>query len=1246
MISTNSMNLHIKFTILWVIIPVVSLYQHHIYVSEKRQQINNTIYHFSSVTELFRQLPNCYNSTDITIEPGNYNLSQPYELADLHDIRIRSETEAVIQCVANVNGTNDSDTGIAFVRVRNLVITNIRIVGCGMKHVSTNHIGAGKFIIVHSAVYIQNSTNIILDNVTIRESNGIGLLIYDTNGSVNITKTSFINNILNTSEQTENFTGGGGIYIEFTKCPPGLTQCDPKSNNFNKLANYAIDQCKFDGNAAIYHLSESEKELKYLANGVSVTFGTGGGISLWLSGFAQYNSFRITSTTFKLNRAFYGGGFHVHNRHNAKYNSVQIEWCNFTNNLAHLGGGGLILGYVIHQSGEQCSHNTYIVANCMFNENQAKIGGGVSGFGSREPGRRQNTNYFEVCNSSFTNNGAQYGSAIQFNKEFFGYIVVGTIFTLVIDNCQFTNNSNKNDFSYNSSSVGAVALSGVNVEFRRTTVFTNNNSTALIADGASVKFYNDSQTTFQDNSGLHGGAISLISGALIIVYSNSSLTFQSNKALQYGGAIYVALSTPYDYFFSRTCFIKYYPENDSPSNWTTNITFNNNTAGNSSNSIFASTLKPCVKAYNVGIKSLFNYFSPSNSSIDISTSPAKFNLPYSNSNECTVVPGEILNIPVQLVDELDQNISSVMFIATCVGAPSGSPHVLSTYHFTNGSVKIAGRPNTICQLQMKTDSDYPVSTTVPIKLLNCPPGFVYNNKKEECECIVDHNPQNPAISGCELTPYQAYFDRFYWIGYESDDSTDLLISPCPYRYCYEDHISSQLLPRDAAALDKFVCGNRNRTGLLCGKCIEGYSVALNSPTFTCHKCKNPCLGILYLLLSHIIPVSILFYIIMAYNIRMTTGPIGAFLFFSQIISSQYRFAFDYSVKANSNGTLAASNVLIAIYSISNLQFFHHDVFNYCLFPNAGTVDILAFNLLLSFYPVLLVFVYFLIRRYCTCKLQCYQRLRLSTKSVTHGVCAFLVLCFVKFNILAFGILRSADISYINKTSFSKVVYRQGSLRYFGEFQYSMYAIASIIIIVTVISIPIMIFVFHPIMILVARYFEWGETRFVVFINKILFVDKLKPILDSFQGDYKYNFDFFAGLHSFLYRIIFFCIMVAIPTSDINTLLLLMIAYFIIILLTHVLVMPFKRHVDNVSYTLIYILMLTIVILELYVFSTDGSSPIPIWLEIILSLVPFIYVVLSCSWNFSLEIGNKIKKSRCCVCVDDESQLVSWQVIDC
>ena len=1200
---------------------MVSPYQHKIYLSEDLpitncQQINDTVYQCGSITELFQQLSTCCNSTDIIMDPGNYSLAVSYELADLHDIRIRSETEAVIQCAANVNGAYDYDTGIAFLRVTNLVITNISIVGCGMKHVTTSRLRSWEFVSVRSAMFIQNSTNVTLNSVSISNSNGIGLIAYDTNGSVSITKSSFINSGLHSLEQSKLLTGGCGVYIEFSECTPGLSQCDTKSNYFNKLTKYTIEQCVFEGNAAVYHFNGGEPE--ELDSTTAIAFGTGGGLTIWMFGHAQNNTFQIISTSFIFNRARYAGGLNINNRHHAKYNNVEILGCYFLENYAD-SGGGLALGYVIHPIGGQSLFNQYFVANCIFERNRALmgVGGGIIGYSSREPQRTQPTNRIEVHNSSFINNGAQYGSAIETNKEIFDTIPVGTIFTLIVENCNFTNNNlNEND----SSSVGAVATSEINVEFRGTNMFSNNNSTALIVDGASIQFGINSTTTFQDNRGLHGGALSLINGAWIIVYPNSKQIFLRNTAVQYGGAIYVSMTTPFEFLASQICFIRYYLQYVSPSEWKTNFTFINNTAGKSNNTIFTSTLRPCSKVYAVGASLLyedpFHHHSDITESV-IATSPANFKI-LNQKSIFTVVPGEIFDLPVQLIDELGQVVNSAMFIATCSGPPS--PYVVPPYQFTNGSIQIAGKPNNICQLQLETDADFQISTMVQIILLNCPPGFMYSNDNEQCECLVNHTHQNPVISGCELTSFQAYFDKFYWIGYESDDAVDLLISPCPYRYCYEDYISpGQLLPRVAnrTTLDKFVCGNRKRTGLLCGQCIEGYSVALNSPTFTCKRCKIPSLGTLYLLLSYIIPVSALFYIIMSYNIRMTTGPIGAYLFFSQIISSQYRFAFDYSVKAASDETLDASNIVITIYSISNLQFFRHDVFSYCLFPNAGTVDILAFNLLLSFYPVLLVLLYFLLRRYCTCKWKCYQRFGFSTKSATHGVCAFLVLCFANINVLAFGILKSANISYIDETNFGKVVHLQGSFKYFGNALYDLYATGSIFTIMTVISIPTLILVFHPIMILIVRYFEWGDTKCVVFINKLLFIHKLKPVLDSFQGDYKDNLSFFAGLHSFLYRIIFFCIVVAASAVNTNDLLLLMIAYFIIILLIQVLVMPFKRYIDNASYCLTYILMLTILIIEQYLYSTGESSTELIWIEIVLSLLPFICIVLYCLWKLLL-----------------------------
>ena len=339
---------------------------------------------------------------------------------------------------------------------------------------------------------------------------------------------------------------------------------------------------------------------------------------------------------------------------------------------------------------------------------------------------------------------------------------------------------------------------------------------------------------------------------------------------------------------------------------------------------------------------------------------------------------------------------------------------------------------------------------------------------------------------------------------------------CPYHYCYSKHDSQdQLLPRDVdkTILDKFVCGDQKRTGVLCGQCIEGYSVMMNSPGSTCEKCSNVHLGILYLILSYILPVSALFYIIMSYNIRMTTGLISAYLFFSQTISSQYYAA---SLQADTDLSFTIFNIVMSIYSMSNLEFFQHDALSYCLFSNAGTVDILAFKLLLSFYPFFLVLIYFLLCRYsyCICKYCHFHNFRLSSTSITHGISAFLILCFAKINVLAYGISKYTELFYLNGTSYGRVVYLQGDIKYFKEPIYKLYEIGSLITVIIIITIPTMILVFHPILISIAVYFEWGESKFVLLVNKILLIDRLKPVLDTFREITKTTFISFLVSTSF------------------------------------------------------------------------------------------------------------------------------------
>ena len=940
----------------------------------------------------------------------------------------------------------------------------------------------------------------------------------------------------------------------------------------------------------------------------------------------------------------------------------------FLNNAATgFGGGGIVIGFVIFNSHERITHNTIIIDDCSFESNRSPVvGGGLSWHGGTEPLGTQQTNHFAVSRSSFLHNQALYGSALQINKEYFDLIANGTFLNLMISSCNFTYNSASVLLTYLSSQggasgVGVVSASKVNIQFSGYTDFSSNNSTALVGDEAELGFHNNSVTMFHDNRGFLGGALLLMSSSRINMHFNSTLIFQRNVAVINGGAIYVHFATLFDYLISYSCFIRYTGENIAVDKWNARFIFiDNKAANNETNSIFATTLRPCHNTYKEDFlnKQPFCFYpsktkessKPINQYTDllhdrqhcmnitqgqVSTVPTKF---CNVSNESVyVVPGKTHDLNVCIVDELDNQVVNFQFVATCVSnctdacpdlsfdlskSFTNMPQVLPAYRTNSGSIQLAGARGSICNLQLQTIEDFQITGMWSVKLLNCPPGFVYNSKDDICACLTNHEHENPVIPGCEQTVFQAFFNPFYWIGYRSDDAIDLLVAPCPYQYCYEDlYISGNVLLPEIAnktILDKFVCGSSNRTGTLCGKCVDGYSVTLNSPTFACNKCDDEYkLGVLYLFLSYILPVTVLFVLIMTYDIRITTGPIGSFIFFSQIISSEFHYILIYSINANNPTTLNIFNAMLGIYSISNLDFFNHDIFKYCIFQGSGTIDIVAFELLLSLYPVLLIISYALIRKYYyACKQPwCFRKFSFSNKSITHAISAFLVICFAKINLQAFTILIPADIADINDMddSYKKVVYLQGDLEYFKEMPHTLYALGAILFIIIVIGIPMVILLLHPLLMQIVVYFRWGESKPVLFINKCLMIHRLKPVLDAFQGNYKDNLQFFAGLQIFFYRTLFFMIVV-VTTPDIDRALLCIAGYFVAIILIHYLVMPFKKYVDNAIYSMIYVLMLTVTIIELYTITTGIFLEAVIWLQIILCLLPLCCFVSYYMWR--------------------------------
>ena len=131
----------------------------------------------------------------------------------------------------------------------------------------------------------------------------------------------------------------------------------------------------------------------------------------------------------------------------------------------------------------------------------------------------------------------------------------------------------------------------------------------------------------------------------------------------------------------------------------------------------------------------------------------------------------------------------------------------------------------------------PCSSLTGYKLLisvklnqTCPPGFTISKSKQSCVC--DPKLQRYTNS-CTITNGVGQITRDssqqFWVGYDNRADELILHPQCPFDYCVNDTVVFPLNNTDTQ------CAN-NRSGLLCGKCKESYSLVLGSSH--CKKCND------------------------------------------------------------------------------------------------------------------------------------------------------------------------------------------------------------------------------------------------------------------------------------------------------------------------------------------------------------------------------------------------------------------------
>ena len=512
------------------------------------------------------------------------------------------------------------------------------------------------------------------------------------------------------------------------------------------------------------------------------------------------------------------------------------------------------------------------------------------------------------------------------NQMFVDSQVVLSNSTLVIQNCTFTSSQNEKKYTSNTNT---------NIRYIHGSQHTHlsvENSTFLGATHTAVYLLSSTlaisgNTVFSENSGKQGGAVALHE-SLIILLDEAKVSFLNNHATSVGGAIF-ATNDILDSYIR-------YPVGPSrsisechiicgkPSGIT--VSFINNTANDGGSATYGVTLSVCWAVYcNArNLQKIFR-FEPDEPSL-ISSDPLRVCICQNNIPNCSiqnqtyvnVFPGDSFEINLTVVGFLYGTVRSTI-VATLWHQSSTSklgtdyeesktifgctPVQYTVYSNRSEEVLVLATPTTSSSVTngplpvtvqnevsaMKLSNHLPQNAFqsalfVRVGIQECPPGFERSAATPvHCKCvsIVEQNGLQ-----CNITSQTITRSGTVWLGYSNNHGVTVH-KLCPFGYCRSELVSVHMHSPDtnwtqnrSKLYSPDVQCTQNRSGVLCGRCETGLSIALGNSR--CIRCTNPSIA---LLLVFITAGVLLVLLIKVLNLTVSVGTINGLIFYANIVGA-------------------------------------------------------------------------------------------------------------------------------------------------------------------------------------------------------------------------------------------------------------------------------------------------------------------------------------------------------------------------
>ena len=310
------------------------------------------------------------------------------------------------------------------------------------------------------------------------------------------------------------------------------------------------------------------------------------------------------------------------------------------------------------------------------------------------------------------------------------------------------------------------------------------------------------------------------------------------------------------------------------------------------------------------------------------------------------------------------------------------------------------------------------------------------------------------------------------------------------------------LPENISDLNKYMCNRFNRDGVLCGECTKGLNPFVLSYDLSCINCPNSHLNWLKFIAIGFIPLTIFYFIMVFFNISVTSSHMHGYVLFSQAVSTP---AFVRVLFLTIEGLPFVSNVIKSLepfFSSWNLDFFRSTVPNICL--DIDTLQAFALDYCVAVYPLLLITVsYLLIELYdhnvwlivyiwrpFHFFFKLFRRNWDVRTSVIDSFATFFVLSYVKVLSVSIDLLVYAPVIELPSRNVQYRLYYSSNVIIFHRYHVP-YAVLAISFIIFFILIPTLILVLYPF-----RFFQKCLSYYQIRWHF------LRAFVDSFQGYYK------------------------------------------------------------------------------------------------------------------------------------------------